>query len=251
MINRKKFSNRAAYIVLALIFAAIVLTTALEVLIGSADMKIIDISQSSGDNEVELICLLTEDYRDSRSGFIYDSGTLMTVYIDSEKFFKRELGINQNVRFYTTKTVEEPMEFTRFRAFGLKKISSEASSYYDEIFDVYSNHDLSLKAASDRSAVIISEEKSINVDEINRFYTCFKEGAGSYIKIFADGGDTENTPKSSWLIYSNGKIIFVTDNYKYYGTEPISIYKYCWFDETQSSMYLYNSEEQNDMLKIF
>lgn len=214
-------------------------------------MKIIDISQSSGDNEVELICLLTEDYRDSRSGFIYDSGTLMTVYIDSEKFFKRELGINQNVRFYTTKTVEEPMEFTRFRAFDLKKISSEASSYYDEIFDVYSNHDLSLKAASDRSAVIISEEKSINVDEINRFYTCFKEGAGSYIKIFADGGDTENTPKSSWLIYSNGKIIFVTDNYKYYGTEPISIYKYCWFDETQSSMYLYNSEEQNDMLKIF
>ena len=104
-----------------MIFAAIVLTTTLEVLISSADMKIIDISQSSSDNEVELICLLTEDYRDSRSGFIYDSGTLMTVYIDSEKFFKRELGINQNVRFYTTKTVEEPMEFTRFRAFDLKK----------------------------------------------------------------------------------------------------------------------------------
>lgn len=121
MINRKKISNRAAYIVLALIFTAMVLTTALEILISSADMKIIDISQSSGDNEVELICLLTEDYRDSRSGFIYDSGTLMTVYIDSEKFFKRELGIDQNVRFYTTKTVEEPMGFTRFRAFGLKK----------------------------------------------------------------------------------------------------------------------------------
>lgn len=71
------------------------------------------------------------------------------------------------------------------------------------------------------------------------------------MKIFADGGDTENPPKSSWLIYSNGKIIFVTDNYKYYGTEPISIYKYCWFDETQGSLYLYNSEDQNDMLKIF
>lgn len=151
MINRKKISNRAAYIVLALIFAAIVLTTTLEVLISSADMKIIDISQSSSDNEVELICLLTEDYRDSRSGFIYDSGTLMTVYIDSEKFFKRELGINQNVRFYTTKTVEEPMEFTRFRAFDLKKYP-QRPLYYDEIFDVYSNHDLSLKAASDRSA---------------------------------------------------------------------------------------------------
>lgn len=41
MINRKKISNRAAYIVLALIFAAIVLTTTLEVLISSADMKII------------------------------------------------------------------------------------------------------------------------------------------------------------------------------------------------------------------
>lgn len=65
MINRKKISNRAAYIVLALIFAAIVLTTTLEVLISSADMKIIDISQSSSDNEVELICLLTEDYRDA------------------------------------------------------------------------------------------------------------------------------------------------------------------------------------------
>ena len=73
----------------------------------------------------------------------------------------------------------------------------------------------------------------------------------SYIKIFTDGSDSENTPKSSWLIYSNGKIIFVTGDYKYYGTEPISIYKYCWFDETQSSMYLYNSEDQSDMLKIF
>ena len=52
MINRKKISNRAAYIVLALIFTAMVLTTALEILISSADMKIIDISQSSGDNEV-------------------------------------------------------------------------------------------------------------------------------------------------------------------------------------------------------